>query len=659
MHGGVEPSIDLQRLQKRLDRERAARIEAESVAEKGLRDLYAHKEQIRLLQRIAATANLSSEISEALAFAVREVCEFTGWVLGHAYLYSDETCSLRPADIWHPPAQGFDEFRAATNALEFTVGVGLPGRVLATGLPAWIGNIDDDDNFSRAPCALASGLRAAFAFPVLVGSEVAGALEFFSLAPQESDPALLEIMGQIGVQLGRVIERKRSEDRLIHDASHDALTGLANRALFQDRLARVAKAHASGASEPYAVLFIDLDRFKLVNDSLGHAVGDDLIIVTAQRLQATIDTCLPRHHALLARLGGDEFTALLECITGPADAVRIAERIQDAVSEPFSAASQTIQPCASIGVAYAGDGQKLAADVLRDADIAMYRAKASGRNRIEVFDTSMHTEALKRLCLENDLRRALANEEFVVHFQPIVALGSTRIAGFEALVRWQRGAELVYPSDFITVAEETGLIIFLGEWVLRQACNAIAQWSVAEGDLGDLTISVNVSPRHFAQRDFVDRVTEIISAAGIAPTCIRLELTESVTIVDAERTIDVLSSLRKLGVRIAIDDFGTGYSSLSYLQKLPLDVLKIDKSFVLAMRTDPGSRQIIQTIMSLAHGLGMDVVAEGTETASHVLDLAAMGCKFGQGHFFSRAVDEETARALLRNGFDQAIASAS
>jgi EAL domain-containing protein (putative c-di-GMP-specific phosphodiesterase class I) len=265
-----------------------------------------------------------------------------------------------------------------------------------------------------------------------------------------------------------------------------------------------------------------------------------------------------------------------------------------------------------------------------------------------IFDASMHAAAVKRLALESDLRRALANREFVLHYQPIMSLTSAQIVGFEALLRWQRGPEdIVGPDVFIPVAEETGLIVFLGAWVLREACRAVATWFPPKASGRNLTMSVNISSRQFAQADFAAQVIAIISAAGIDPASIRLELTESITIENAERAIEVLERLRAFGVRIAIDDFGTGYSSLSYLQRLPLDVLKIDRSFVLAMANDPGSRKIVQTIMSLAQNLGMDVVAEGTETATDVFDLQKMGCQYGQGYFFSRPVPASAAAAMI------------
>ena len=648
MHSCIDLEKELAKARRRLDRERTARLEAECIAERGLRDLFEKQEHIKLLQRIAMASNQTSIVADALSFALQEICTFTGWALGHAYLVSRNEDILLPTKIWFPDASGFEVFQTETERLSFVSGIGLPGRVFETREPTWISDLCEDLNFPRASQALACGLRASFAFPIFVSSEIVAILEFFSMSSQQLNQALLDIMSQIGVQLGRVIERQRSEERLIYDASHDPLTGLANRALFQDRLARAAEIHRSNPAHLYAVLFIDLDRFKLVNDSLGHLVGDELIIRIAHRLEQAIGSMPSQSLATLARLGGDEFTILLEQIAGPADAVRVAEAVQLCISAPQTAQGQTIHSGASIGVSCVGQEPRTAIEMLRDADIAMYRAKAAGRSRIEVFDVSMHQAAVKRLTLENDLRQALANDEFVLHYQPIIALGSARIAGFEALVRWQRGPDnLIHPNDFISVAEETGLIVFLGMWVLKTACETFARWSSTALADDQFTISVNISPRQFAQEDFADQVKSIILEAGIKPCHVRLELTENVTIGDPNRTIEVLSKLREFGVRIAIDDFGTGYSSLSYLQRLPLDVLKIDRSFVLAMAKDPNSRQIVQTIMNLAQSLGMDVIAEGTETAKDVFDLQAMGCQYGQGFFFSKPIDAHSAAALL------------
>jgi len=350
----------------------------------------------------------------------------------------------------------------------------------------------------------------------------------------------------------------------------------------------------------------------------------------------------------LARLGGDEFTILLTDIHDPSDAVRVANRVKDALRQPFAVNGQEVYTSASIGIASSASGYESADAILRDADLAMYRAKALGKARWELFDREMHQAAMTRLALETDLRRALQNEEFVLHYQPIVSLRTGQVAGFEALVRWQKpDGELVPPGGFIETMEDTGLIVFLGAWVLREACRAARMLQESLPGAQDLSISVNVSPRQFAQPDLAAQIRTVIEEVGIDPHRLRLEITESAMIGDMDRVAAVLRELKEIGVRVSIDDFGTGYSSLSYLHSLPLDVLKIDRSFVSAMAHNGESLQIVRTIMSLAHNLGMDVIAEGPEDAEQVSQLRSIGCEYGQGFYFSKPIDLTAAMAFL------------
>lgn len=650
---------EVSKLKRRLERERTSRLEAEAIAEKGLRELYAREQQLKLIARIATAANETQSIRDVLQFVLTQICEFTGWPVGHAYIADagSEPVRLRSMAVWHAAASDrIAEFRRVTEAMDFEPGVGLPGRVYAERAPVWFFDVTEDANFPSLRVANACGLKAACAFPVMLGNEVAAVLEFFADKAIARDDALLEVMSQVGMQLGRVIERKRAEDRLIHDASHDALTGLPNRALFLDRLNQAIARQGRNAGAQFAVLFIDLDRFKIVNDSLGHLAGDNLIVQVARRLKGSLrqTDLIARPEAdrgsdTLARLGGDEFTILLTDILDPSDAVRVANRVQEALRSPFAIEGQEIYTSASIGIASSSTGYSCANDILRDADLAMYRAKALGKARTELYDQELHLAAMKRLTLESDLRRALANNEFVLHYQPIVALGSQEIVGFEALVRWQKpGGELVHPGDFIDITEDTGLIVFLGLWVLREACSTARRLQEEFPRKEPLTISINISPRQFSQPDLVAQVRQIVAETEIDPRTVRLEITESVTAGDAERVVRVLSQLKEIGIRLSIDDFGTGYSSMSYLQRFPLDVLKIDRSFVSAMDTSDESLQIVRTIMGLAQSLGMSVVAEGAEIEEQVSQLKSLGCEFGQGYFFSRPIDSAAIRTLLQ-----------
>lgn len=652
-------SDEFARIKRRLERERATRREAETVSERGLRRLYAREQELLLLQDIATAANLSQSVRDVFHYALRRICDFMAWPLGHAYevVSRGNAIRLRSMTLWHVRDDARStRFRAATEMRELAPDEGFPGRVYTSGKPTWLTDVADRADFLRRSAARESLISTACAFPICVGEEVVAVFEFFSERALERNRSLLALMSQIGIHLGRAIERQRAEERLIHDASHDPLTGLPNRVLFLERLNQ-SIAHARRKPDAqFAVLFIDLDRFKIVNDSLGHLAGDRLITQVAGRLKTALrredllarpDSPAP-DSSTLARLGGDEFTILLTDISDPSDAVRVANRVKDVLRQPLAIDGQEVYTSASIGIASSASGYDSADAILRDADLAMYRAKALGKARWELFDREMHQAAMKRLALETDLRRALRDEEFVLHYQPIVSLRTNEVVGFEALVRWQKpNGELAPPGDFIEIMEDTGLIVFLGTWVLREACRAARALQDAFPSEHPRSISVNVSPRQFAQPDLAAQVRAILTETGIDPRCLRLEITEGAMIGDMDRVAGVLRELQELGVRVSIDDFGTGYSSLSYLHSLPLDLLKIDRSFVGAMARNEESLQIVRTIMSLAHNLGMDVVAEGPEDADQVAQLRSVGCEFGQGYYFSKPVDLASATAFL------------
>jgi diguanylate cyclase (GGDEF)-like protein/PAS domain S-box-containing protein len=440
-----------------------------------------------------------------------------------------------------------------------------------------------------------------------------------------------------------ITERRRVESQLLHDAFHDALTGLPNRALFLDRLGN-ALARAQRGRHHFAVLFLDLDRFKLVNDSLGHLVGDRLLMELTRVLAGTV-----RPGDTVARLGGDEFTILLEDVVDPSEATRVASRIQEALATPFDLEGKEVFATASIGIAFSSTGYARPEDVLRDADTAMYQAKAAGKARHQVFDASMHSRALRLLELEHDLRRAVEHEDFVLHFQPVVQIGSGRIVAFEALVRWdhpQRG--LVAPGEFISLAEETGLIDAIGRWALHQACLIRRGWGHA--DAQPLSVNVNLSSRQLSQPDLVESVAEVLRSTGLAPEHLTLEITETAVMQNPESAVALLRGLKELGTRVCIDDFGTGYSSLNYLLRLPADVLKIDRAFISALGRDERNDKILAAIISLSRSLGLAVVAEGVETEEQRARLEALGCPYAQGYLFSRPVDARRALALLQGG---------
>jgi diguanylate cyclase (GGDEF)-like protein/PAS domain S-box-containing protein len=457
-----------------------------------------------------------------------------------------------------------------------------------------------------------------------------------------------------------ITERKRAEEMLTHNAFHDGLTNLANRTLFLDRLGRALAISKRHAEFKFAVLFIDIDGFKVFNDSLGHVAGDALLIQIAGRLLEClrrVDTISRQWQSgetdsvigdnTLARPGGDEFAVLAEELRNPSDAIRVAERIQEKLSLPFDVEGQKIVITASIGIAFSNNPTALAEDVLRDSEIAMYRAKHSGKARCEVFDNAMHTGALKRLQLETDMRRGLELGEFLVYYQPIVSLQNGRIVGFEALTRWQSPTGMVMPNDFIPVANETGIILSINRELLIEACRQLLHWQQLFPSDPPLSLSVNISQKEFAQADLASQFGRLLQEGGVDPKWVNLEITETSAMADAERSAGMLAQLKALGVGLDIDDFGTGYSSLSRLQRLPVDTLKIDRAFVSRVDSDQDTYEIVRIIVMLAHNLGLTVVAEGVETLAQLDLIRKVGCERAQGYLFSRPVDHHTILKLL------------
>jgi predicted signal transduction protein with EAL and GGDEF domain len=461
-----------------------------------------------------------------------------------------------------------------------------------------------------------------------------------------------------------VTQLSLSQDKLNHTAYHDLLTQLPNRTFFMDRLSQCMKRATRHQDYKFAVVFMDVDQFKIVNDSLGHSAGDQLIVQISERLTGSIrrdDATLrpadvagpirPVGNDIVARYGGDEFAIVLDDIRDPSDSIRVAERIQQNLVAPFSISGRQLQITVSTGIAISATGYSFAEDVLHDADTAMHRAKTQGKSRYLMCDPMMHAAAVNRLRLEEDLRQAANRGELKVYYQPIVSLHDGHLSGFEALIRWQRpNFGLVAPGEFISVAEETGLIVMIGSWVLREACSQMCAWQLQFPSEPPLTIAVNFSEKQFIQPDLVEQVVLILRETHLNPGSLGIEFTESVAMQDAERTALVLKELKVLGVHTSIDDFGTGYSSLSHLRRLPLDILKLDRSFVSEMENNNESREIVHTIISLAHILGMDVVAEGIETVEQANQLKSLGCKYAQGYFYSKPMNQDCVEALLKSG---------
>jgi diguanylate cyclase (GGDEF)-like protein len=535
-------------------------------------------------------------------------------------------------------------------------GTGLAGVVWETGQPlvvddyhAWPGRLPDP-HFDILHAVVGVPLKSGEAVIGVIGlayleeGRLFGSPELDALTRFAALVSTAVDNVQLFQQAQRELEkRKRAEEALVYSTLHDPLTDLPNRTLFMDRLGRALERAKRHKDYVFAVLYLDLDRFKVVNDSLGHNIGDKLLIESARRLSAclrTLDT--------VARLGGDEFVILLEDIQGITEATHIADRIQHDIALPCELDHHKVFVSVSIGVVLSATGYDQLKDIMRDADMAMYRAKGLGRGRYEVFDAAMRDRAMTRLETETDLRLALERQEFFIHYQPIVSLQTRRIVGFEALVRWQhpnRGT--VMPAEFIPVAEETGLIVPIDQWVLFEACRQMREWQTLFPAEPPLTISVNLSARQFGQPDLVEKTARVLKETGLDASSLKLELTESTIIEDSEAVSTLLLQLRTLGVQVQIDDFGTGYSSLGYLHRLPIDTLKIDRTFIGKIGANGNGSEIVRTIMVLAHELGMKVIAEGVETTEQLAKLLGFDCEYGQGFLFARPVDCKTAAALI------------
>ncbi len=436
--------------------------------------------------------------------------------------------------------------------------------------------------------------------------------------------------------------RKHTEERLIHDALHDPLTRLPNRLFFHDRLENALRLFES-ENKQFAVLFLDLDRFKTINDSLGHLIGDHLLSSIAQRLER----CIPAE-GMIARFGGDEFAVLLHDVASPNDAVRVAKHVHEAMKEPFVIHGHEVFTSGSIGIALSSENYTRTEEILRDADTAMYRAKAAGMGKYRLFDTTMHLRAMALWQLETDLRRAVERNEFVIYYQPIVSLENGQLAGFEALVRWNhpdRG--LLYPADFLALAEETGLLNTIDRWTIRRGAQQLKAWQEQHPRQPELFLNVNLSGSLLNQSDLAGYVESVLQATKISPNTLKLEITEGAVLSDIAGITHTLAALQKLNVHLCIDDFGTGYSSLSSLHYYPINTLKIDGSFLMNMNSETGNLDIVRTIIALAHDLDLEVIAEGVETPHQFHQLQALNCEYGQGSLFSQAIDSRSSQSLL------------
>lgn len=517
---------------------------------------------------------------------------------------------------------------------------GLLRGVWASRDLVWLEDAAADRTLSRSAELERSGLHAAVAFPVLILGKFYGVIEFFATEPRPRDEGLIRVARSIGSQVGQFIARKEAEQNLTFFANHDTLTGLPNRAMFGQRLAQ-ALARAQRNARMIAVLFVDLDRFKVINDTLGHDAGDRLLQQVAARLRA----CL-REGDTIARQGGDEFVVLLEDIAEGTQASGAAQKILETVADPYVLGGQEFNVTASVGISIFPEDADDVQALLKNADIAMYRAKESGKNNFQFYSAQANRHSLEKLALETDLRHALDRGELHLQYQPKVCMRSGRITGVEALIRWRhpvRGA--IAPAQFIALAEETGLILPIGDWVIRRACADARTW--LSNGLPPTPVAVNLSARQFGRDGLADLIAAVLDDCGLGPALLELEITESAVMDNAERAAAVLDRLHGMGVRVALDDFGTGYSSLGYLKRFPVDSVKIDRSFIADLPRDDDDVAITCAVIAMAHSLEMKVVAEGVETAAQVTFLLDHGCDEMQGFRFSQPCDAASVAALL------------
>jgi diguanylate cyclase (GGDEF)-like protein/PAS domain S-box-containing protein len=618
------------------------RVALEGIA----RDITARKQreqELRLLQSITLAVSEAEDMDAALSIVLRGVCDATGWVIGQAWVPATEDAHLLVCSpAWYGREPGLEAFRTACERWVIDAGAGdAQARVVGERAPLWLRDVDVRADFSRREHVAAAGLKAMIAVPVAAGAELEAVIEFFTREPRPEDEQLVHTVSSVATQLGAVIRRKRSEERLMYLAHHDVLTDLPNRALFSDRL-RQALFEGNRQGRLVAVAFLDLDRFKNINDSLGHETGDLLLRGVADRLRANV-----RETDTVARISGDEFMLVLPGLTNVDDASRIAQKILAGLRHPFVIAGHELYVSASLGLAIYPHDAKDVQGLLRNADVAMYRAKETGRNSYQFYAAEMTALAREHLELEGALRRALERGEFELHFQPILDLATGVVVGVEALLRWihpERG--VVEPAQFVHLAEEAGLIAPIGEWALRNACARCVEWD--DEGLGPLRLAVNISPRQFQSPSLADTVAAVLAETGLAPERLELELTEGVLLHNPENTIANMDRLSGMGVRLSIDDFGTGYSSLTYIKRLPIDQLKIDRSFVRDIPEDEDDAAIATAIIAMAHNLKVTVVAEGVETLEQLAYLRSHRCDLMQGNYYSPPLPNAAFVALMR-----------
>jgi diguanylate cyclase (GGDEF)-like protein/PAS domain S-box-containing protein len=585
----------------------------------------------------------SESLAEAFPKIIQIICETLNWDCGGRWSIDERLKAIACVETWNIDSAPIADFISSVRSVSLQpTHEGLVRQVWVSGEPKWISDVKSDASFQREPLTAKAGLHGAFAFPILAGNVTLGVLEFFSREVRNPDPSLLQMVRVIGSQIGQFMARKQAEENLLYVATHDTLTGLPNRYMFNQRFAHALN-NAVRYRKSMALLFLDLDRFKFINDTLGHPFGDRLLVEVGNRLRL----CL-RESDNLARFGGDEFVALIEDFTAPSDVVSVAQKILHAVRWPFLLDGEICHVTASIGISlHPTDGMDLAT-LLKNADIAIYRAKEQGKNNYVFYSEEMNHHLSARIAIESKMKGALERNEFVLHYEPKVEVNTGRITGMEALIRWQHPElGLIPPVDFISIAENSGLIVPIGAWVLRTAC-AHSQ-SLQDRMSGPLTVSVNLSARQFEDKHLLRDIERALKESSLKPGCLELEITESMVMRDTQSSKKILNAIKSMGIRLAIDDFGTGYSSLVSIKRFPFDCIKIDRSFIKDIPQDADDVAITQAIIAMAHSLRLKVIAEGVETREQLDFLIEHGCHEFQGYYKCKPQPADDFTKLLRD----------
>ena len=582
-------------------------------------------------------------LEEAMPRVIQTLCQSLGFAYGARWIVDSKERVMRCAETWCVPDPAVEDFRLMSAARVETPGMpgGLNRRVWATSASCWIANVEQDATLRRREFAVEAGLQSAFAFPILVGGEFYGVMEFYGRGTRPRDERVVEVAQTVGSQIGQFVARKQAETNLQFFASHDPLTGLFNRGMFNQRLHQ-ALAQAQRFERSLAVLFIDLDGFKLINDTLGHNAGDALLAEIATRLHDTL-----REGDVIARMGGDEFTVLIEEFGEPVQIGEVAKKVLETIAGPFMLQAQECQVTASLGISTYPEDGKDAQTLIKNADIAMYRAKEQGKNNFRFYAPQMNVHLVERLSLESNLRRAIERNELLLLYQPKVGIRDGQVTGVEALVRWHHPTQgVISPVEFVPVAEDAGLITAIGEWVMHTACEQVRAWR--EQGLPLVRMAVNLSPRQFAQDNLIQMVREALHNSGMDPARLELEITEDMVLRNPERAEKLLARFKELGVRLVIDDFGTGYSSLNYLKRLPIDSVKIDRSLILDLPRSADAAALSRAVVAMAHSLDIRVTAESVETREQWEFLRDLGCEEMQGNYFSAPVPADIVASILQ-----------